>query len=347
MNRFLPLALIALTAGAGAGIPTSGLPAGKSDIALHISNETVDQTQIGKALTAAFQPDVDANAVVATLKKELGFELDEDFRDLTAIVNASDDNNFVALVRGKFNKARIEAFATANQVNQRTVRGLKAWNLHDFISAIAKASGNEVGPKDKRETQIVIVDGNTVIIAQPDNLDQAVAAATSGTPWKHEGLSRAAASVQNGWILVSADVASIEAAEAAKRKVPDDASPEAKTAATKRSGAKTVILALGENATDLTLRIRAEFVDEATAKKKVAEAKGLLGFASMATMPGENDSAEEAANKATAADLLRRLSITQAGSAADAKLDYPVQKLAQQLIDAATKRRASAPAGGK
>lgn len=347
MNHLLSLALIGFTAGAYAGIPTSGLPSGKSDIALHISNETVDQTQIGKALTSAFQADVDANKVIIALKNELGFELDEDFRDLTAIVNASDDNNFVALVRGKFNKARIEAFATANQVNQRAVRGLKAWNLHDFISAIAKASDSEVGPKDKRETQIVIVDGNTVIIAQPDNLDQAVAAATSGKSWKHDGLSRAAASVQNGWILVSADVAAIEAAEAAKRKVPADASPEAKSAATKRSGAKTVMLALGESATDVTLRIHADFVDEATAKKKVAEAKGLLGFVSMATMPGENDSADEAANKATAADLLRRLSITQSGAAADANLDYPVQKLAQQLIEAATKRRAKATTGGK
>lgn len=348
MKHILTTALLVLAAGASAGLPTSGLPSGKTDIAFHLSNETVDQTQIGKALTSTFQADIDANKVVVAIKKELGFELDEDFRDVTAIGNAGDEKSFVALIRGKFNKARIESFATANKVPSRTVRGLKAWDARALGDAIAKAAGTEAAKANtKLTTEIVIVDGNTVVIAEASNIDRAVAAATAGTPWKHEGLTRAAGSVQNGWLLVSADVAAIENAEAAKRQVPADATPEAKAALAKRSGAKAVLVGLGENTTDVTLRIHADFVDEAAAKKKVAEAKGMLGFGAMMMMPSEKDTDEAAANKATLADLIRRINITQSGDAADANLDYPVQKLAQQLVEIALKRRAKAAAGGK
>jgi len=347
MNRILNATLLALAASIQAGLPTAGLPSGNADVALHVSNETVDQTQIGAALTAAFQSEVDANAVVATLKKELGFELDEDFRDLTAAGNAGDEKSFVALVRGKFNKARIEGYASANGVPSRTVSGLKAWDLRALGEAIAKSAGTETGKRDAGVAiEVVIVDGNTVVIAESSNTERAVAAVTGASPWRHEGLSRAAASVQNGWLLVSADVAAIESAAKDKRKASADASPEAKASLTKRSGAKVVTVALGENTTDVTLRVHADFVDEAAAKKSVGDAKGMLGFGAMLTMPAENDTPEAAAKKANAADLLRRINITQSGAAADATLDYPIQKVAQMILDAAKARREKS-AGGK
>lgn len=311
MNHILTTALLALAAGASAGLPKSGLPAGKTDVAFHLSNETVDQTQIGKALTSAFQADVDANKIVIALKKELGFELDEDFRDVTAVGNAGDEKSFVALLRGKFNKARIEAFANANKVPARDVRGLKAWDARALGDAIAKAAGTEPAKANARlTTEIVIVDGSTIVIAEASNIDNAVAAATGGTPWRHEGLAASAALAR-------------------------------------RSGAKGVTLALGENTTDVTLRIHADFVDEAAAKKKVGEAKGMLGFGAMMMMPADKDSPEAAANKAALAELIRRITITQDGAAADANLDYPVQKLAQQLVEIALKRREKAAATGK
>jgi len=347
MNRILTTALLALAAGIQAGLPTAGLPSGNADIAIHVSNETVDQTQVGAAVTSAFRSEIDANAVVATLKKELGFDLDEDFRDATVIGKAGDEQSFVALVRGKFNKARIESFAAANGVASRTVAGLKAWDLRALGEAVAKAAGKETGSKAGNGTpEVVIVDGNTIVIADASGIEKALAAATGATPWKHEGLNRAAASVQNGWLLVSADVAAIESAAKDKRKADANASPEAKASLAKRSGAKVVTVALGENTSDVTLRVHADFVDEAAAKKSVGDAKGMLGFGAMLTMPAENDNADTAAKKATGADLLRRISITQNGASADATLDYPIQKLAQAIVEAAKIRREKA-AGGK
>lgn len=329
MNRLLNTALLALAASLTAGLPTSGLPAGNQTAALHISNETVDKTKLGQALTAAFQAEVDANAAVATLKKELGFELDEDFRDLTVIGNVGDDNSLVALVRGKFNKARIEAFAASNNVPSRTVRGLKAWDIKALGDALAKAAGEtpDASTPEKR-AEVVIVDGNTLVIAPADGIDKAVAAATANTPWKHEGLSRAAASVQNGWLLISADVAAIEAQEAAKAKAVADGNGPAK----KPSGLKVLSIALGENATDLTLRANAACVDDAAAKRNVSQAKGFLGFGAMLTLPGENDSPEQAAQKQELGDVIRRITVTQNGAAIDASLDYPVQKVAELIL---------------
>jgi len=348
MKPILLTALLAFSAIASAGLPTSGLPSGNTDIAVHVSNETIDQTQIGKALTNAFLGEIEANNVVVALKNELGFVLDEDFRDLTVIAKAGDEKSFIALIRGKFNKARIEAFATTNKVPNRTVKGLKAWDARALGDAIAKAAGTEASKENADvSVELVIVDGNTVVAAEASNIERAVTAATSNKAWKHAGLSTAEASVKNGWLLISANVAAIEEAEAAKRKSVATDTPEAKTALAKRSGVKAVILALGENATDVTLRINAEFVDEAAAKKNISQAKGMLGFGSMLTMAADGDSAEVAANKATGADVIRRINITQNGAVGNATLDYPIQKLAQTIVRAAEARREKAAGKGK
>lgn len=348
MKPILLTALVAFSAVVSAGLPTSGLPSDSADLAVHVSNETIDKTQIGKALTDAFIGEIDANKVVIALKNELGFELDEDFRDVTVVANAGDEKSFVALVRGKFNKARIEAFASANKVPNRTVKGLKAWDAQAFGNAIAKASGSEPTKSSPSMTvELVIVDGSTVVAAETSNIERAVTAATSSKPWKHAGLTTADASVKNGWLLISANVAAIEEAEAAKRKPDATATPEAKAALAKRSGVKAVIVGLGESATDVTLRVHADFVDEAAAKKNISQAKGMLGFGSMLTMPADGDSAEVAANKATGSDLIRRITITQNGATGDATLDYPIQKLAQSIVRAAEARREKAAGKGK
>lgn len=336
MKQTLTTALLALAAAAGAGLPTAGLPAGNTTFGLHLSNETIDQTQLGKALTSAFQAEVDADPVVATLKRELGFTLDEDFRDLTVVGNIGDEKSPVALVRGKFNKARIEDFAARNGVPSRAVKGLKAWDIEALGAAIAKAAGKEADTANKGNGEIVIVDGNTVVIADASAIERAVAAATAGTPWKNEGLSRAAASVQNGWLLISADVAAIEAYQAAQREASDEPPSGAPA---KKSGIKVLTLATGESSTDLTLRAHADCVDEAAAKRNVAQAKGLLGFGAMLTLPGENDSEDVAAQKESAGDLIRRISISQSGSAINASLDYPIQKVAQNILRAAQLRK--------
>ena len=346
MKPILLTALIAFSAVVSAGLPTRGLPSGNTDIAVHISNETIDNTQIGKALTDAFLGEIEANTVVIALKNELGFVLDEDFRDVTVVAKAGDEKSVTALIRGKFNKARIEAFAAANKVPSRTVKGLKAWDAQAFGNAVAKAAGSEPDKSNPSITaELVIVDGNTIVAAETSNIERAVTAATSSNPWKHTGLSTAEASVKNGWLLISANVAAIEEAEAAKRKPDATTSTEGKAALAKRSGVKAVILALGENATDVTLRINAEFVDEAAAKKNISQAKGMLGFSSMLTMAADGDSAEVAANKATGADLIRRITITQNGATGDATLDYPIQKLAQTIVRAAEARREKAAKG--
>lgn len=348
MKPILLTALLAFSAIASAGLPTSGLPSGNTDIAVHVSNETIDQTQIGKALTNAFLGEIEANNVVIALKNELGFVLDEDFRDLTVIAKAGDEKSFIALIRGKFNKARIEAFAATNKVPNRTVKGLKAWDARALGEAIAKAAGTEASKENADvSVELVIVDGNTVVAAEASNIERAVTAATSSKAWKHAGLSTAEASVKNGWLLISANVAAIEEAEAAKRKPDATTSTEGKASLAKRSGVKAVILALGENATDVTLRINAEFVDEAAAKKNISQAKGMLGFGSMLTMAADGDSAEVAANKATGADVIRRINITQNGAVGNATLDYPIQKLAQTIVRAAEARREKAAGKGK
>ena len=331
MNTHLSCALLALAAAAQAALPTSGLPTGDYPLAAHISAEAFNSTKLGQALNLASAANAENARTTRQVKERLGLDLNKDLRDLTFQFRMSPGGSpaIAGLVRGKFDKAKIESFAAANKVPHKVVAGLKAWEGDRLLKAVTEDTEPD-NSKSEEEFYVVIVDGTTLLVADQTLLADAVAAAKANLPWKHAGLAEAVASASNAWLVAAADVQAIE-----KLNVSDD--PDSQP-----SGAKTGNLAAGENAKDIQVRLNADFVSEAKAKDALAQLQGLIGFAQLGLMSNEEDTPEDAKNKRDLLALVQGLKVTNKGTKLALSLDYPVDKALETLLKAIVEAQAGA-----
>jgi hypothetical protein len=335
MYPALTCALVALAAATQAALPTSGLPSGEHAIAAHISVETFYASKIGKALELAAGKDAKEEPNIRKLRESLGINLEKDIRDATIVGKINSGSPDISgLIRGRFNKDKIEGFASSRKIPHKTVAGLKAWKADSLMEAVL---GNlDEAAEDGQVLYVVIVDGSTLVLASETMLASAVAAAKDNKPWKHAGLTEAAATTSNAWVIVAADVQAIEKLSAA-----DD--PDAEP-----SGAKTASLGLGEDAKNLLVRLNATFVDAAKAKDAIAQFQGLVGFAQIGLMANPDDSPEDAANKVIGRQLLQSLKSSVDGAKASISIDYPIEKAVLAMLKAlaeANSQAGEAPKG--
>jgi hypothetical protein len=325
MNTHLSCALLVLAAAAQAALPTTGLPSGNHPAAAHVSIEAFNASKLGKAIDTATAGASENDAVARKLRDRLGIDTAKDLRDLTVVADLKDGQPaFSGLVRGRFDKARIEGFATSRKVPHKTVAGLKAWDVARLAQEVLDEAAGE---PEEAPAYAVIVDGSTLLVASESSLPAAIAAAKANAPWKHAGLSEAVASASNAWLVAAADVQALEKLNASD----DDSQP---------SGAKSAMLAVGEGSKDVQVRLGADFVSEAKAKEALAQLQGLLAFGQLGLMPNDEDSAEDAKNKADLLVLIRGLKVAGKGDKVSVSLDYPVEK----AIEAALKAVADAKA---
>jgi len=338
MRTHLSCALLALAAAAQAALPTSGLPSGDYPIAAHISAESFAATKLGKALELASASDAEEAATLRKIKERLGLDLNKDVRDITlqaAPAKGGDARaDFSGLLRGRFDKSKIEGFAASRKVPHKTIAGLKAWEGDRLLKALTDDTEPD-NSKSDGEFYVVVLDGSTLVLADEPLLDSAVAAAKANLPWKHAGLAEAVSKASNAWLVIAADIQAVEKLNAAN-------DPEAAP-----SGAKTGNIGLGEDAKNVQIRVNADFISEAKAKDSLAQLQGLLGFAQLGLMPNAEDSPEDAKNKRDLLLLVQGLKVDGSGNKLSISLDYPVEKAVEALLKAVAEAKAAeaAPKG--
>ncbi len=322
MRHLLTGAVLALAAAAQAALPTSGLPEGNHPVVVHVSLEAADKTKVGRVMVDEFNRQFKADKEANRSAELLGITDIRDVRDVTLLIDPADNQNprIVGLIRGKFNKSRIEAFGTEKKVPSRTVAGLKAWSASGLDSAFG-ALGAPTSTPD-REFFLIAADDATLLIADEASLLGAAEALKANKPWKHATLPAAMAAISGGWMAAHVDVLAMEAAQAAGADPSQPSQP---------SGAKTLAIAAGENTADIQFRGDLTFVSAAKATEAVTQAKGLIGFAQLGLMPAAEDTPEDAAKKADLLALVQRLKIEQAGDRATFEITYPAAKAAELL----------------
>lgn len=330
MKTHLSCALLALAAAAQAALPTSGLPSGDYPIAAHVSADTFNASKLGQAINLATAADTTDADTTLKVKERLGLDLNKDLRDLTLLAKVKDGSPALsAVIRGKFDKSRIEGFATSRKVPHKTVGGLKAWDAAALLAQVADESAQ---PEEKPDAHVVVLDNSTLLLASDSELPAAIAAAKANLPWKHAGLAEAVTKAANAWLVIAADIQAIE-------KLNASGDPDSQP-----SGAKTGNLAFGEGAKDVQVRLNADFVSEAKAKDALAQLQGLLGFAQLGLMPNEEDSADDARNKRDLLALVKGLKVEGSGDKLSISLDYPVQKAVEAMLKALAEGKAQAGA---
>jgi hypothetical protein len=320
MRHLLTCALLALGAAAQAALPTSGLPNSEHPLVIHVSLEAADKTKVGKVMLDEIDRQSKADPNAKRQFDLMGIADIRDIRDVTLLMTPGDgaESRVVGLLRGKFDKARIEAFAAEKKVASRTVAGLRAWSANGLDAALG-VLGNQPAPGD--QYYLLVADDTTLVVADEASLLGAAEALKANKPWKQADLAGSLAAVSGGWMAARVDVLAAEAAEAAKA---DPSQP-----AEQPSGAKTFTLAAGENASDIQLRGDMTFVSAQKATEAVTQAKGLLGFAQLGLMPSPEDTPEDAAKKADLLAVVQRLKLEQAGDRASLDIAFPAAKAAE------------------
>ena len=260
LTRILFLAL-ALVPAHGA-LNTDGLPAGAVAIA-GFDFAAFTTTQLGQAVIKA-GPINTGNSVDSKLAKDkLGIDIQKDIHAVVLGVypgadgKVSDKNaQGVILIRGKFDPAKINAAAKDAKVPSTPAGKYQAWEARAFFDAI-------FGPRpkdDNGEAYLVVTSADLIAIASKDFLDRALTALEKNT--KAELLPsevRAKFAAANGWFFLYAD--------ATRAKMKDDT-----------SGINDLTIVLGESATDLQLRIAANFITAEKATSIRKQVKGLQAF---------------------------------------------------------------------
>ena len=329
MRHLLTGAVLALAAAAQAALPTSGLPSDKAPVVIHISFDTAAKTAVGKVVVEEAQKALAKDAGGAKLAERLGIRV-ADIRDVTVLADPQSDgsgNRAVALVRGNFNKAKIEAFAASKGVPSKNVAGFKAWEADRLFKAVADDTTPDNSVSNE-EGYLIVADDATLLAADEPMLLAAAEALKANKPWSHPELAAGLATASNAWIGIAADVLAIESRQS---ELPQTSSGS--------SGAKTVAVAVGESGNDTQVRINAQFVSEAKATEQVTQINGFMGIAQLGLMPSPEDSPEDAAKKADLLALVQRVRIAQDKDKGSFAVDYPsakvVESLRAQIADAA------------
>ncbi len=327
--RFIAfLSLLLGFASAEAALNTEGLPAGAVGIA-GFDLVTFRATKVGQAIEKL--ADLKSKNLEASrkLSDKLGIDTAKDLQGLVIAIYpgpdgkvAEKDASGVVLIRGKFDPARLAAFAQANKLPGKTVGRHQAWEAGPFIE---KLSGEK--PKnDTKDAYLVAHSPELVVIAGADFLGRALEAADRKEKADLVPAATAAkfASAQNGWLYLYADVTKMKNTKG-------------------DFGAQDLSLVLGENATDLQLAVASGFVSAEKASAALRLLAGLQAGAAIGLMRDDGKTPEEKANQAMLSDLLQKIRISGDDKTAKLDLDYPADKAAQLIAKAAEQGKKTAP----
>ncbi len=325
---FLALALVP----ARGALNTDGLPAGAVAIA-GFDFAAFTTTQLGQAVIKAGPINTGQNIDSKLAKDKLGIDTQKDIHAVVLGVYAGADGKVsdknaqgVILIRGKFDPAKINAAAKDAKVPSTSAGKYQAWEARAFFEAI-------FGPRpkgDNGEAYLVVTSADLIAIASKDFLDQALTALEKNTkaellPSEVRTKFDAAA---KGWFFLYAD--------ATRAKMKDDS-----------SGINDLTVVLGESATDLQLRIAANFITAEKATSLRKQAKGLQAFAMMGLMKDDDKTPAEKEDLQTLLEIIQKIRVGGEANRSTLDLDFSAEKSAKAIghaIEKAQKEKPKAPA---
>ncbi len=259
MRRLAALLLLAF-ASAEAALNTEGVPAGAVGI-VGFDLTAFRATQVGQSIEKL--ADLKSKNVEASrkLSDKLGIDTAKDLEGLVVAVYpgpdgkvAEKDASGVVLIRGRFDPARLAAFAQANKVPGKSVGKHQAWEARPFIEKLT----GEKTKNEMKDAYLVAPSENLIVLAGADFLERALEAADRKEKAELVPAATAAkfAAAPNGWLYLYADAKKMKNAK-------------------EEVGAENLSLVLGEDATDLRLTVAADFV---SAEKAAAMLKQLNGL---------------------------------------------------------------------
>lgn len=305
---------------------TQGLPADAAG-AVFVSNEVIDRTVFGQALSAAFKKDVTQNATTQALEAKLGIRIDEDIKEITAGLYPPAAANpeepiVVVLIRGTFNPVRIEDYARTQKVPSTTFGKYKAWDITRLMEVVTGTPNQAVN----QDGVLLAYSQDLLVLCSKTKVAETLAALAGQAPsWKLNSiLQKQKGALSNNGVYVYVDLLKVAA--------------ESEKADIREKGLQEITFSLGEANLNLQGQLTLLFTDESKATGAAIEAKTLLAALDAASVLGMlGKKPEEAANLKKVTDLLQKIELTTDGRVLTAKLSYPAEAAVTALIEAIKK----------
>ena len=328
MKSLLLLTALTLGLAPAQAVDTKGIPAAEIGGFFHLGVRSLDDSKFGQTLDKAFGDDIRANPTFRAFKEKLGFDFEKDLDDVVVGFYPGVDPKspqLAGVARGRFDVAKIEAYAKSAKVDAVTLGAFTGWDADQLGSAVeGKERTATAGSTKADRTLIVFVSADTALVGSRAKLGAALDAYAGKTASFRPAADLSAPGAP--FLRIEVDVEAL--------KMPGDA-----------NGLRRGVLTLGETGPNLVATLDGQVISAGKATQIASQAKGMAGLISVSLMDESNKTPEQIAGQRTLLELLQSLKSEAKDDHAVLSLAYDAEKAALGLVKTIVAQKAKDATG--
>lgn len=324
MKPLLLLAALTLGLPSAHAVDTKGVPAAEIGGFFHLGVRSLDDSKFGQTLDKAFGDDVRANPTFRAFKEKLGFDLEKDLNDVVVGFYPGVDPKspqFAGVLRGRFDVAKIEAYAKSAKVDAIALGAFTGWDVDQLGSSL---DGKERTVTKADPTLVVFVSADTALVGNRAKLGAALDAHNGKTASFRPTTDFSAPGAP--FLRIEVDVEAL--------KMPGDP-----------NGLRRGVLTLGETGPNLVGTFDGQMINEGKASQVAGQLKGVAGLLSIGLMDEANKTPDQIASQRVMLELIQSLKSEAKGDHVLFSVSYDAEKAALGMVKAIVAQKAKATPG--
>ncbi len=327
MKPLLLLAALILGFAPAQAVDTKGIPADQVGGFFHLGVRKLDESKFGQVLDKAFSDEVRANRTFRALKEKLGLDLEQDLDDVfVAFYPGTDPKNplIAGVLRGRFDVAKIEAYAKAAKIPATAFGARTGWDLDKLGQHVEDGEvRGTTGSKPTDPTMIVFVSANTALVGGATKLGAALEAYAGKTASFRPKADLSGPGAP--FLRVEVDLELLKTEDA--------------------NGLRKGVLTIGETGPNLVATLDGQATSEGKAAQVASQIKGMAGLISLGLMDEANKPADQLAAQRAMLELLQSLKAEAKGDHAVFAISYDAEKAAMGIVKAVVAEKVKATVG--
>lgn len=328
MKPLLLLAALTLGLASAQAVDTKGVPAAELGGFFHLGVRSLDESKFGQTLDKAFGDDVRANPTFRAFKEKLGFDFEKDLDDVVVGFYPGVDPKspqVAGVVRGRFDVAKIEAYAKSAKVDATALGAFTGWDVDQLGSSLeGKERTATAGATKADRTLIVFVSADTALVGSRAKLGAALDAYNGKAASFRPTTDLSAPGAP--FLRIEVDVEAL--------KMPGDP-----------NGLRRGVLTLGETGPNLVATFDGQMISEGKATQVASQLKGMAGLISIGLMDEANKNPDQIASQRVMLELIQSLKSEAKGDHVLFMVSYDAEKAALGMVKAIVAQKAKATPG--
>ena len=324
MKPLLLLAALTLGLPSAHAVDTKGVPAAEIGGFFHLGVRSLDESKFGQTLDKAFGDDVRANPTFRAFKEKLGFDFEKDLNDVVVGFYPGVDPKspqFAGVLRGRFDVAKIEAYAKSAKVDAIALGAFTGWDVDQLGSSL---DGKERTATKADPTLVVFVSADTALVGNRAKLGAALDAYNGKAASFRPTTDLSAPGAP--FLRIEVDVEAL--------KMPGDP-----------NGLRRGVLTLGETGPNLVGTFDGQMINEGKASQVAGQLKGVAGLLSIGLMDEANKNPDQIASQRVMLELIQSLKSEAKGDHVLFMVSYDAEKAALGMVKAIVAQKAKATPG--